>query len=580
LSFSVLAVFILIFGCDMFNSPLKGFIDEATRQPVGGPGDGPGDGYQYPPLTGTVTITGTPQEGQTLTADTSALDGTGDISFQWRRGDTNVGTNSITYIAQPVDIGHTITVTVTRTGNSGSVTSAPTSPITASPYPPLTGTVSISGTPQVGQTLTVDISALDGTGAISSFLWRRGNTDVGTNNTYTVQPSDIGYAITVTVMRTGNSGSVTSDPTSIVTAPTLTGTVSINYTSPIGRQTLTANTSLLDGTGDISFQWRRGSTDIGTNSADLVMQLADLGQPITVTVTRAGNSGSVTSEPLTVAPSTTNSITSFTITSPITVIGAIDPVTRYITIAVPPGTAINAMRVEIAHTGYSIVGLFNPIQVQPSPPGPPIAIFASVNFTLPGPIGFRVTPEYGDAEDYTVTVVDAPPYIDFGYFRFANGTIIYRPNHWLNTPYLSIPSSINGQPVTAIGDEAFYPGQVIYSVSIPGSVTSIGSAAFRASSLETVTLNEGLQTIGEEAFANNTNLNSITIPASVTTIGLNAFIGTALNQITIFSPIPNIESGGTTVVWDEFIAFYTDPLGNNRAPGTFFHNGFEWSTTP
>ena len=45
-----------------------------------------------------------------------------------------------------------------------------------------------------------------------------------------------------------------------------------------------------------------------------------------------------------------------------------------------------------------------------------------------------------------------------------------------------IPASINGTPVTAIGEAAFSPGyrgnQSIISVTIPDSVTSIGQRAF------------------------------------------------------------------------------------------------------
>ena len=256
------------------------------------------EGIALPPLTGTVSITGTAQEGQTLTADTSALGGDGDYSFQWRRGDVNVGADSSTYIVQPGDIGYTLTVTVMRTGNSGSVTSPPTAVVTASPLPPLTGTVSITGTAQVGQTLTADTSALEGTGDIS-FQWRRGDVNIGTNsNTYLVQPEDIGSTITVTVMRTGNSASVTSPPTAVVAdLPALTGTVSIEGTAQVG-QILTADTTALGGDGEISFQWNRGNAPIaGATGSAYTLQAADVGYVITVTVTRAGNSASVTSLP-------------------------------------------------------------------------------------------------------------------------------------------------------------------------------------------------------------------------------------------------------------------------------------------
>lgn len=76
-------------------------------------------------LTGTVTITGSPSEGEILRANTASLDGSGAFSYQWKRGGTaTIGTSPI-YVVQPADEGFDITVTVTCSGNTGSKTSAP-----------------------------------------------------------------------------------------------------------------------------------------------------------------------------------------------------------------------------------------------------------------------------------------------------------------------------------------------------------------------------------------------------------------------------------------------------------------------
>ena len=83
-----------------------------------------------PAFTGTVSINGTAQVGQTLTADTTSLGGTGTISYQWKHGTTDIGTNSSTYTVQAADVGFSITVTVTRSGFSGSATSQATTIIT------------------------------------------------------------------------------------------------------------------------------------------------------------------------------------------------------------------------------------------------------------------------------------------------------------------------------------------------------------------------------------------------------------------------------------------------------------------
>jgi len=177
--------------------------------------------------------------------------------------------------------------------------------------PPLTGTVSITGTPQVGQTLTVDTAGLGGSGGIS-FLWQR-NDGLGwfdlagaTGGLYVVQSSDLNRYIRVSVTRAGSSGSVESTAVLIIDAPTLTGTVSITGVAQVGR-TLMANTGSLGGSGEISFQWQRtnvgGSTwfDIsGATDDTYVVQSGDLGRNIRVSVTRFNNSGSVTSESRTI----------------------------------------------------------------------------------------------------------------------------------------------------------------------------------------------------------------------------------------------------------------------------------------
>jgi uncharacterized protein YaiE (UPF0345 family) len=233
--------------------------------------------------------------GETLTAVITALNGTGTPSYQWKRGETPIGTAG-TYSVQLADVGSTITVTVTYSGNSGSQTSG----ATATVPPVLSGTVSISGAAAIGETLTAVTSALEGEGAVT-YQWKRAkdgtSTEIGTNSTYVIQAEDLGSTITVTVTRSGYTGSKTSEPTAAVALPDLTGTVSITGTAEVG-QTLTAITTSLGGSGGtISYQWKRGGTDIGTNNSTYAIVVADVSSTITVTVTRSGYSGSITSDP-------------------------------------------------------------------------------------------------------------------------------------------------------------------------------------------------------------------------------------------------------------------------------------------
>ena len=76
---------------------------------------------------------------------------------------------------------------------------------------------------------------------------------------------------------------------------------------------------------------------------------------------------------------------------------------------------------------------------------------------------------------------------------------------------VTIPSTIDGLPVTTIGDYAFSWCSDLTSVTIPNSVT----------------------TIGESAFASCISLTSVTIPNSITNIGVGPFAGcSGLSAIT------------------------------------------------
>lgn len=85
---------------------------------------------------------------------------------------------------------------------------------------------------------------------------------------------------------------------------------------------------------------------------------------------------------------------------------------------------------------------------------------------------------------------------------------------------ITLPSKIKGNPVTKIGDSAFYGCTSLTSIKIPKSVTTIGYSAFSGcTSLKSIKIPSSVTAIDDGAFAGCTSLKNITIPKSVTHFG-------------------------------------------------------------
>ncbi len=129
---------------------------------------------------------------------------------------------------------------------------------------------------------------------------------------------------------------------------------------------------------------------------------------------------------------------------------------------------------------------------------------------------------------------------------------------------VNIPSTIIGLPVTGIGNSAFSPllnAPSISSVTIPDSVISIGTNAFRlCTNLTSVIMGTNVTIIEDGAFYNCTKLPIVTIPINVSSIGANAFGFCAkLVNVSISSSVTNIGNGAFTNC-PSLVGITVDPL--------------------
>jgi RHS repeat-associated protein len=295
-----------------------------------------------PANTALPVISGTAQDGQSMSASSGSWTGVTPLSYtyQWQRCNSGGGScvnisgaTSSSYVLGHSDVGTTLSVTVTakNTAGSASASSATTAVITAL-APSNTAVPAITGTARDGQTLTASTGSWAGTPPISyAYQWQScnsageacSNISGVTSSTYILGHGDVGTTlrVMVTASNTAGSASAGSAASAVVvalapantTAPTITGT-------SIDGQTLTASTGTWSGTPTISYsyQWQNCNTSgeacaniSGATSSTYTLGHGDVGTTlrVTVTATNAGGSASSSSEATSVvaalAPSNT-----------------------------------------------------------------------------------------------------------------------------------------------------------------------------------------------------------------------------------------------------------------------------------
>lgn len=150
-------------------------------------------------------------------------------------------------------------------------------------------------------------------------------------------------------------------------------------------------------------------------------------------------------------------------------------------------------------------------------------------------------PVFSSIAEIPVTANTDEIYGDFQITKFDDHVEISK--YTGDASNVTIPSEIDGLPVTSIGDEAFISCYSIESIIIPDSVTSICTEAFsNCRYLTSITIPDSVTNIDSFAFVSCTKLESIIIPDSVTSIGHGTFYNCHnLISVTIPDSVTSIE---------------------------------------
>ncbi len=133
-----------------------------------------------------------------------------------------------------------------------------------------------------------------------------------------------------------------------------------------------------------------------------------------------------------------------------------------------------------------------------------------------------------------------------------------------------VPGTIDGYPVTGIGDEAFKDNAELKSVRLSDGVRRVGNWAFgNCDALESAVVPDSVAEIGDDAFYQCKSLRGFRFPASLTKIGEYAFGYSGLTDVRL--PAGLTEIGGFVFFWNADLTEVHFPAGLTTIGEGMFH---------
>lgn len=281
-----------------------------------------------PENTAAPSISGTAQEGQTLTVANGTWTEAAIYTYQWRQCDSTgancadiASATSQTYTPVSGDVGHTLRAVVTATNSvgAGKATTAATSAVVIA-APTNTALPSVTGTVQEGRTLTGTNGSWTRSPTGYAYRWQRCDSagancaDItgATSTTYSLTTADIGQKVRFRVSATNAGGTTTASSVTTAAvgaaapvntaAPTITGTAQQAKTLTGSDGTWTSSVSVA-----LTRQWLRCDSSgascapiSGATNATYTLTAADATSTVRFRVTATnsdayGDSSSATS---------------------------------------------------------------------------------------------------------------------------------------------------------------------------------------------------------------------------------------------------------------------------------------------
>ncbi|GAB6936590.1 hypothetical protein ACQP60_16885 [Isoptericola variabilis] len=240
-------------------------------------------------VTAALQVTGDARVGQTLTVTADTWTPAVDLAFEWRRGDVVVGQGS-TYVPGPADVGSALTVVA-----SGEAQGYLPANVTATTGTVVAGTLSgatptVTGTVQVGRTVTAVPGTWAPADAALSYQWLRSGTPISraTSPTYTLTAADAGKALQVTVTGTVEGYapvSRTSAARTVANATLTTATPTLSGTVRVGSK-VTARAGTWTSGATLTYQWyASGKAISGATTSAYTPTASVKGKSLSVRVT-------------------------------------------------------------------------------------------------------------------------------------------------------------------------------------------------------------------------------------------------------------------------------------------------------